>query len=171
MNFSTLPSSMELEPCPSSLSYQWPLPVEDPPVILSWPSLPLPSLASPLVSPQRGLWAWLRWGLFALLGLGLGLTGEISDHLALHGKLILAADVFPWNRYIRTRPGYEVGMHGGDIAIVERALASDPYSADLTYGLGAMYHIAGDEAKAQAYAQRFIALAPRSPLIIKGPAK
>ena len=62
-------------------------------------------------------------------------------------------------------------MHGGDIAIVERALASDPYSADLTYGLGAMYHIAGDEAKAQAYAQRFIALAPRSPLIIKGPAK
>ena len=170
MNFSISPSSTESEPYlwpPSSL---WGLSAEnlrDIPSLRSWSSPSSPSL---LGSRRRGLWAWLRWGVFAVLGLGLGLSGEVADHLAMHGQFSLAAVVFPWNRYIRTRPGYEVGMHGGDITVVERALNGDPYSADLTYGLGAMFHMTDHEAESQLMAKRFLAIAPRSPLI-QGAAK
>lgn len=61
-------------------------------------------------------------------------------------------------------------MHGGQIAIAELALAGDPYSADLTYGLGAMYHVSGNEPASQEMARRFVKLAPRS-VLLKGQPK
>jgi hypothetical protein len=97
----------------------------------------------------------------------MGGSAFVADRLAMHGNTVGAAQLFPWNRYIRTRPGYDVLARGGSINTLEAALASDPYSADLTYGLGFIYLATGQTAKAEALAQRFIALTPNSPITKK----
>lgn len=53
-------------------------------------------------------------------------------------------------------------MHNGSIDDAEAALRSDPWSADLTYGLGIMHYVHGDQARANDLATRFLIVAPNS---------
>jgi hypothetical protein len=73
----------------------------------------------------------LRWGLFAGAGVWLGLSALAADQLFGHHHSKLAAQLFPWNRYIRTQPGYDAIINLGSTHDIIEALASDPYSKDL----------------------------------------
>jgi hypothetical protein len=53
-------------------------------------------------------------------------------------------------------------MHNGSIADAERALRSDPWSADLTYGLVMMYFVHGNQAQANELITRLLVVAPNS---------
>lgn len=75
----------------------------------------------------------------------------------------MAAKLFPWNRYIRVRPGYEASTRGGPIADIESALASDPWSADLTLGLG-MAYVRANDPRAGQVVTRFLLIAHNSPI-------
>jgi hypothetical protein len=79
-----------------------------------------------------------------------------------------AAKLFPWNRVIRTRPGYfalkYVVPSEASTEIVTGALRTDPYAADLIYGLGTHYYLMGDNHRANQAFARFAELAPNSPI-------
>jgi tetratricopeptide (TPR) repeat protein len=79
-----------------------------------------------------------------------------------------AAKLFPWNRFIRTKPGYfaiqYVRPSSSSIEIIETALKTDPFAADLIYGLGVHYYAIGDHRHANQAFERFAEIAPNSPL-------
>lgn len=52
-------------------------------------------------------------------------------------------------------------MKGGPANVIEQALVVDPWSADLTFGLGLTYLRQGD-ARANQMANRFLQVAPNS---------
>lgn len=81
----------------------------------------------------------------------------------MRGESVLAAQVFPWNRYIRTRPGYETLMLGGPITNVQAALVGDPWSADLTFGYAIALGYFKDP-RALDELKRFMVIAPNSPI-------
>src|SRR5262249_5355707 len=112
----------------------------------------------------RGLLGWLRWGVFAGWGIFLGLTSWAGDQFALYEKPSIAGQLCPWNRYVRTRIGYDAAMRG-DIDGVVHALATDPWSADLTYSIALLYFARNDLDNAGRYAVRFMEVAPNSPII------
>lgn len=165
MNSSISPSNTESEPFPFLPSWRS---ASQPPTVIdsSWsPFLQLLSSPSLPVSRSRGLWGWLRWGVCAVAGVWFGVSAVTADHLLMRGGYEMAAKIFPWNRYVRTRVGYVTLMQGVSIDAALRALASDPWSADLTLGVGVWYHINGNEPLAQKYVARFIQIAPNSPMI------
>ena len=120
-----------------------------------------PSSRSQVGSQRRGLLGWLRWGVFAALGIYLGFSTEIADQLMLRGRFMQAAELSPWNRYIRTKVGY-VALQYGDIDTALAVLKTDPWSGDLTYGVAALYFSRGDNENSTKYATRFVQVAPNS---------
>ena len=112
-------------------------------------------------SQRRGLLGWLRWGVFAALGLYLGLSTEIADQLMLRGRFMQASELSPWNRYIRTRVGY-AALQYDDVNTAIATLKTDPWSGDLTYGIAALYYAHGDKDNSEKYATRFVEIAPHS---------
>lgn len=130
----------------------------------SFPSALLLSSPSLNASQSRDWSGWLRWGLVSGFALWLGATALVGDRLELSGRSALATKVFPWNRYIRTRTGYNAIQRGGPVSDIEQALATDPWSADLTYGLGLIYLLHADP-RANDMATRFLQIAPNSPIV------
>ena len=65
---------------------------------------------------------------------------------------------------MRTRYGY-TALEQGDVEVAKRVLASDPWSADLTYGIGYLYYLMDKREDSAAYFTRFIEIAPNSPVI------
>lgn len=74
-----------------------------------------------------------------------------------------AASIFPFNRYIRTQPGYISVLTTGDVEEIAAALRGDPFSADLTFGLIRAYMARGDHFVLGGLIHNFIRLVPNSP--------
>ena len=164
MNSSTLPSNTALEPFPFLPSWRSASPPQARSAMWWLPSWRLRSSRSLRESQPRDLWGWLRWGVFAVLAMYLGLSSWLGDQLALYGKPALAGELCPWNRYVRTRVGYD-GTVRGDVNAVLQALKTDPWSADLTFGAGLLYYVKNDQENSIKYFTRFIQIAPNSPII------
>ena len=164
MSSLTSPSSTESEPFPFLPSWRSGSQRVDRSVMCWSPSWQSPSSASPRASHARDLLGWLRWGVFAVGGIFLGLTSWAGDQFALHGDSARAAWLCPWNRYVRTRVGYDAIIRG-DVNTVLSVLATDPWSADLTFSAGLLYYARGDQENATRYLVRFIEIAPNSPMI------
>ena len=78
-----------------------------------------------------------------------------------------AARVFPWNRTIRTMPGYiAAGLAPSEenVQVIATALRGDPFAADLTYLLGFHYFLLGDHVKANHTFEVYAKLAPNNAL-------
>lgn len=164
MSSLTSPSNMDSDPFPFLPSWRSGLPHlgEN---ATSWsPSYQSRSSRFRRAYQLRGLSGWLRWGVCAAIGLYLGLSTEVADHLMLRGRWLQASELSPWNRYIRTKVGYVALMYG-DLDKAIAVLKTDPWSGDLTYGIAALYYTRGDMAGATRYAARFVEVAPNSRFI------
>lgn len=86
----------------------------------------------------------------------------------MRGDGKIAMQIFPWNNFFRTRPGYVAIMSQGPVEDIKLALRGDPFSADLTFNLGVRYTLDGDSEAADTIFARFHKIAPKSSLV-KGP--
>lgn len=78
-----------------------------------------------------------------------------------------AAEMFPYNRHLRTAPAYAILRNlppsEESVAVIMAALRTDPFSADLTNGLALhAFGIRNDFLANHAW-RSFIKLAPNSP--------
>ena len=96
---------------------------------------------SQYVSQRKGLWAWLRWGVCSAAGLWLGLTALVADQYGIYGNFDKSAQLFPYNRFIRTRPAYNAIATHGSLPVAVAGLQTDVWSADLTYGVATLYYL------------------------------
>src|SRR5882762_764021 len=137
-------------------------------------SSPLHSSPSLPESRLRAFSARLRWGAFAAAGLYFGLTASVGDWLNSYGvdhlhmpSIQLAAKLFPWNRYIRTKPAYFALAWAPpseeSIDLISSVLRTDPFSADLTNGLAMHLYGVADDFRANATWRAFTRIAPNSP--------
>ena len=113
------------------------------------------------------------WAAFGLLGLALAGTGWLADGLSEDGwnlqnfsMVETASRLFPWNRFIRTKPGYFAMYYirpgEASIEIIGTALRTDPFAADLTLGLAQHWAAVGSTEMAALIAAKFHHLAPNS---------
>jgi hypothetical protein len=119
-------------------------------------------LASQPSSQRKAFSSQLYLAGLALIGTFMGLTAIGADWSIHYGNPHLAAKLFPWNRYIRTAPGYDAARHNGMTSAILEALRDDPNSADLTLNAAALEARDGNIALAEMYIGRFKALAPNS---------
>lgn len=135
------------------------------PSVTRWPpSYPSPSSLSQSASQRRGLLGWLRWALVAVVAFWLGASATWADQLLRQGDFSQAAKVFPYNRYIRTSPGYVALMRNGSLSDELQSLLNDPWSADLTFGAAILSQRDGNPALSAAFLQQFKRIAPNSPI-------
>lgn len=77
------------------------------------------------------------------------------------------ATLFPFNRFIRTKPGYfalrYVEPSEQSLSLLRSSLRTDPFAADLTYGLAIHYFALGRHSEANIIFAKLAHLAPNSP--------
>ena len=136
-------------------------------------SLSAPASTTPSKShPRRFLEASL-WAGCGLIGIAFAGTGWLADGLSedgwSHGNFALVqagAKLFPWNRFIRTKPGYFAMIYvvpsEASVALIQGALRTDPFAPDLTLGLARHWRAIGADELAAIAESKFHALAPNA---------
>jgi hypothetical protein len=138
--------------------------------LLSSPSPCSTSPSKSLLSHALALLPWLGAG---VVGIFFALAGFFADGLSedgwrFHNIMLtqLGADLFPYNRFIRTRPGYfamaYVVPSEASISMISNALRTDPFAADLTLGLAQHYAAVGNPDMSAIVLDKFHRLAPNS---------
>jgi hypothetical protein len=125
--------------------------------------------------PRRFLEASL-WGACGLIGIAFAMSGWIADGLSEDGWRLrnlamveAGARLFPWNRFIRTKPGYfamaYIHPSEASIELINGALRTDPFAPDLTMALAHHWEVLGNHEMATIIMRKFHRLAPNAGLV------